>query len=339
MLRERLMLISLVVCLVALPAAVECGFSGRLTVLPVTLSSSLSSATACVGDTFSASYAGSQCGGFPCGTTFTGTVTGVVRAACDAPGQIVVRFTRATLPDGSCVTINGGLTPLTCEFVYTDPATGSLMLKNEVRRGCSSFVAASGCAVYIGVFCRGEFLLGSVAGSPASICAGAGPIAPALGQDVVVPAGVSFGIVLAEPVCTAAVASILRNVCPAVCGAGPPLPAVRGAGPRPVGPAPIAGQPYLSDGVLMVPLRIILGDMGIALKYDKDTNTASFVTSLGSVTHEVGSKSLRLNGESKKLSAASAFIGSDLYVPADAIYITTGKQVTWNAKTGKMQVK
>jgi len=81
------------------------------TVIPVTLDNELSSATATVGQNFTATVVSERLGDseFPAGTTINGRVTGVQRRNGDNPGTLDLRFDNAVLPNGSRVPLNGTL--------------------------------------------------------------------------------------------------------------------------------------------------------------------------------------------------------------------------------------
>lgn len=317
--RGSLFLVSLLVCLAAAPAAAETVVAPRFAVIPVSLSDSLSSATARVGDAFKAVCKSSGGGVFPRGTTFTGTITRVTRATSDTPGQIDAQFVGAALPDGSSVPLNGILVPMSPEFVG-GAGTGGLVLKKEVRRLCSSFVAATGCATYVGVFARGVLVMGSAIGAEVDTRS----IKPAAGREVEVARGTRFGIALASPVCSGA----------------PPPAADPDSGP--CGPADVslgAAEPYLSGCFLMVPLEQTLDAVCVPLLYDQDNRMAVCLTALGKVIHQVGTGGLLLNGGLKQLGAPSRLIDGVIYVPAEAISITTGRRVEWNAVTKRLRLQ
>ena len=70
------------------------------TVVPVTMDTSISSATSKAGDTFGAYHEGANGGGFADHTQFIGKVSSVTKAAADKPGQLGVEFVSVQLPDG-----------------------------------------------------------------------------------------------------------------------------------------------------------------------------------------------------------------------------------------------
>ena len=81
------------------------------TVVPVTLDQELSSATAYVGQPFTATVISSNPGDseFPAGTRIEGKVSSVQKKNGDEPGTLELTFNAALLPDNSRVGINGAL--------------------------------------------------------------------------------------------------------------------------------------------------------------------------------------------------------------------------------------
>lgn len=336
---RTVLLTTLILVVLAAPVVAQMTTIPRYTVVPVVMNESLSSATATVGQRFTLRCAAQNCGGFPPGTNFVGTVTSVTRASGTAPGQIGVSFTEAILPNGNRVTIQGELSSLDPNAVMTDPQTGLLVGRVERRADRNRFIAyGAGAGAIIGTLTGLSVLQGALIGAAAGWIAGAATTRPAVGRDVVVPAGTQVGILLTQPV----------DLGPAV-GAGPGVPAVCppatppvGAGP-PVTPPPAAPleitlttpRPFVSRGVTMVPFRAFMDQVGIPFVYNAPTRTVTFTTDMGRVVHTAGTRTVYLNGQARTLSAPSQIIGGTLYVPAEAIAAATGRtNVTWNAQRG-----
>jgi hypothetical protein len=89
------------------------------TVVPVTLDQKINSASAQVGQTFTATVVSQQLGDseFPAGTKIQGRVTEVQRRQGDQPGVLGLSFRNALLPDGQRVPIRGELTSLDADSV------------------------------------------------------------------------------------------------------------------------------------------------------------------------------------------------------------------------------
>ncbi len=82
------------------------------TVVRVKLDETVNSRNVRIGDKFQATLADSDRSGFPDGTRFDGSVTEVQRSTEDRPGVLDMRFTRATLPGGRSVALDGRLASL-----------------------------------------------------------------------------------------------------------------------------------------------------------------------------------------------------------------------------------
>ena len=90
-------------------------------VIPVTLDQAISSDSAYVGQTFSATVVSDQPGDseFPQGTKILGRVSQVQKKAGGEPGVLELQFTGARLPDNSQVALNGSLISMDNDSVKT----------------------------------------------------------------------------------------------------------------------------------------------------------------------------------------------------------------------------
>ncbi|MDO8587741.1 MAG: hypothetical protein Q7T82_11950 [Armatimonadota bacterium] len=174
------------------------------TVIPVTLDKTLSSATNRVGDTFVAHHVGINGAGFPDGTKFTGRVQSVTRASGTTAGQIGVGFVSAKLPNGRYVPIDGRLTSLDQKSVETDPATGRLVGTTAARKANLKFIAyGAGGGLILGELTGKNTALYTILGAAAGYFYGQKQAKPAIGRDVQVSAGTTFGILLGQDVALA----------------------------------------------------------------------------------------------------------------------------------------
>ncbi len=90
-------------------------------VIPVTLDQDISSATAYVGQTFTATVNSDRVGDseFPAGTKIEGRVSAVSKQVGSEPGILELSFTGAKLPDNSRVGLNGALISMDNDSVKT----------------------------------------------------------------------------------------------------------------------------------------------------------------------------------------------------------------------------
>lgn len=101
-------------------------------VVPVTLDTQLSSETARVGETFTASVVSEQAGDseFPVGTKVEGVVREATAKTGDNPGVLDLDFRTVVTPDGTRHAIQGGLISLDNDSV-TSTQQGRIMAKNS----------------------------------------------------------------------------------------------------------------------------------------------------------------------------------------------------------------
>lgn len=125
-------------------------------VVPVNLDSDISSGTARVGDTFTATVRSNAPGDseFPAGTKLEGVVTEAMPKNGDNPGALAVDFRAAVLPSGSRIPLQGSLTSLDNDAV--DQTRGRILAKPGSEKN------NTGRNVLIGA--AGGFLLGKVIG-------------------------------------------------------------------------------------------------------------------------------------------------------------------------------
>lgn len=125
-------------------------------VVPVTLDQDLSSATARVGDRFSATVKSDREGDseFPAGTRLQGRVSEVQAKTSDSPGVLGLEFRQALLPDNSTIAIYGDLISLDKDSV--DTGTNGRIMAKKGEGGTDVKV--------IGIGAAAGFVLGKVLG-------------------------------------------------------------------------------------------------------------------------------------------------------------------------------
>lgn len=92
-------------------------------------------------------------------------------------------------------------------------------------------------------------------------------------------------------------------------------------------------QPYIENGVTMVPMRSIFEALGAEIYYDAETKTIR--ASKGNTVVELvtGSKYALINGESKVLSAPVVNKNGSTMVPLRFVSEALGAEVSWDAET------
>lgn len=123
-------------------------------VIPVTLDQKINSASAQVGQTFTATVVSQQLGDseFPAGTKITGRVTEVQRRNGNEPGVLGLSFRNAVLPDGQRVPLRGELTSLDADAVSNQ--NGRLVATGKDKSNDTLKVVGIGAA--------GGFLIGKL---------------------------------------------------------------------------------------------------------------------------------------------------------------------------------
>ncbi|MDF2439916.1 MAG: hypothetical protein JWN98_900, partial [Abditibacteriota bacterium] len=124
-------------------------------VVPVTLDSEISSRTARVGDTFTATVRSQRLGDseFPAGTKIEGTVVETRRFSGNEPGVLDLDFRSVILPDGTRYNIRGDLIALDANSVQT-VTEGRIVAKNNASNNDKLKV--------IGIGAGAGYLLGKV---------------------------------------------------------------------------------------------------------------------------------------------------------------------------------
>jgi len=173
----------------------------RDTVIPVTMDSSISSATIQAGKPFYVHQDGSNGPGFPDKTKYTGRIVSVTKASGDTPGQIGVTFVSAKLPNGTKLPIRGRLISLDEGNTKTDQNTGRLMGTTSGGNRDLKFIAiGAGAGALIGQFTSKKPLKGTLIGAAAGYIYSRITAKAAVGKNVKVPAGTRFGIILDQSV-------------------------------------------------------------------------------------------------------------------------------------------
>lgn len=298
------------------------------TVIPVTLDTALSSATGTVGTTFYARHTGINGGGFPEHTRFTGNVDSVTRASGKTAGEIGVSFVGAKLPDGTQLPIVGHLTSLDDRGVTAD-SSGRLVGTTDARENPGKFIAiGAGAGLVLGQAVSKKPLIGAILGAAAGYLYGTKQAKPAVGKDVLVPAGTRFGVMLAEDV---SVPDPWSAASPGSTGAGP------------VGPGWEVTfnnlQPVMSGNDLMVPFRSVMNSIQIPFGYDLATKTFRVNDYESQAVHAVGTKVIRVNDQDIRMDTASRIANGSLYVPASYIELLTNRTAYWNQRSGVLRLE
>lgn len=302
----------------------------KYTVIPVILQTPLSSATSKVGDTLTATCMGTNCGGFPLGTTFLGRVTDVTRAGKGTPGQIGVNFYQAILPDKMAISIVGDVTSLNQQEVAVDPNTGIIYELPQERNERNKFISqGAGAGAIIGAIGSSNnaagFLKGAAIGGVAGWIASSAIKPQQVYGNLALPPGTTFGVLLNQDV----------QLQPAAVQSGV------GAGPGTIFTLQFSrNKPFVgTDGVIMVPFSKLFTMIGIPHNYVPETRTLYISSQKGQIVHTIGTQTATVGNTTVPLKSQSKIVGGVIYIPSDLIQIATNKNVSWDANTGTLTLK
>lgn len=315
--------------LAIVPVTAQVTVIPKCTVIPVYLENGLNSAVSQPGDCFYARCCEGDCGGFPANTRFVGRVTNVTPRTDCVPGQMMVVFTQAILPDNTVVNINGAATSFAGYHAAMD-SNGRRIATEEGRSPDNRFIG----------YCQSSVVLGTVVGD----CIRGGAISqncewvenlklggkmPA--ANVNLPPKTSFGIVLLDdaPLVACANQTIPQIETPS-SGAGPE------AAVRQYRIAFPAQQPLaLQSGTLMVPFRAVMNGVNVPFVYEPDSKAIVINYDGNTARHAAGTNVLRVNDEVYTLSTYSELSPEGvLFVPADMIELLTGRSAKWHQDLG-----
>lgn len=93
---------------------------------------------------------------------------------------------------------------------------------------------------------------------------------------------------------------------------------------------PAAAQPFVKDGVTMVPLRAIFEELGYTIKWDGKTRTATAVKGKAEVKVLIGQKTAIVDGVKRKLAATPVVLQGTSFIPLSFVEQATGIKAVWN---------
>lgn len=92
-------------------------------------------------------------------------------------------------------------------------------------------------------------------------------------------------------------------------------------------------EPYIENGVTMVPMRAIFEALGAEVSYDFETKTITAVKGERNVVLTAGSLTAYINGESTALQCAPVIISGSAMVPLRFVSESLDASVEWNGST------
>jgi hypothetical protein len=321
---------------IACAAGLEAG-----TVLPVRLNGPLSSKDAQPGDTFTATLrpdSGLADFGLPAGTRVEGVVRDARPQHDRRPGVLDLDFRRVLLPDGEKFAINGSLIGLDNKSVKKTPDGRLIALPSHQNDKLT----------YMGYGAGAGFVIGALTHRPVEDTLLGGGIGFLIGalqdknkvRDVNLKAGTEFGIRLDRRLALTSDGG----------KADPQYHITEGANAKPGGhdhdaDGPAIGvligdrnvnfdsgaQPFLSNGVVMAPVRPVLEALHISYRYDEDDNVIHAKSDRGSVQLALGSAiAVKSDGRRVRLDAPAQRVNGVIYVPAKFLELASGRPVSYD---------
>lgn len=174
-------------------------------VIPVTLSTELSSNDSKVGDTFSSDLRTSGAdnyGGLPAGTKIEGHVVAAKPHKGKNPGMLQLGFDRVVFPDGSVAPVNGSLVGLDSKSV-SRADDGTLMAKPGKARSRNPIVYVgygAGAGAVLAVLTKGNIVTNSIIGGALGFLVDTLDKKKASPSDVKLAEGTEFGVRLNAPI-------------------------------------------------------------------------------------------------------------------------------------------
>ncbi len=95
-------------------------------------------------------------------------------------------------------------------------------------------------------------------------------------------------------------------------------------------------DPYIANGLTMVPWRELMNELGANLSWDEKTSGCTAVLPGATLTVVSGSPTARLNGRELLLPAAPVINNGSLYVPLRAICQACHIKIDWDSTTGSI---
>ncbi len=349
---------------VALVAAAMPAMAGRIvlksgTVLPVDLTTGISSATAAKGDVFTAIVRKDIVGqyGLPVGTRVDGYVRDVRKHRGNSPGMLDLAFRRVRLPNGQAYPINGSLIGLDNKSVIREP-NGTLRATPGKGTSRLTYVGyGAGAGLIVGLLTKHAL--------PATIIGGGlGYLYGALQhgnkpqvRDVVLKKGTEIGVRLDRQVAFSG-SEVGNNVVGSASGyrvgqsglhrsTNNSLPAGNGNssnfsnnGGMGIGVLVNGNnvnftsnaQPISSHNTILVPAAPVLHEMHTRYSYNGSSKVLDIRGAKGTVRITAGSRIAVINGTRRAwLAAPAQMLNGAFYVPMQLFKLITNSSVSYDS--------
>ena len=341
--------ITLLVCSLIMPLGFPTGALAETrrvvlpsgSVIPVLLDSELSSRTARVGETFTATVRqGSDDAGMPEGTRIEGVIREAQRFENGRPGFLDLDFRRMVTPGGQRRTLSGSLIALNGKNVTS--SEGRLVATENKSADRNKFIGiGAGGGLLIGALAKKDALLSTILGAGAGYLYNEFANKPKSG-DVNLKRGTEFGIRLDRPFTFETNQAPGELHRPTTEGDSPLLSENRYARQEDrnnendifvtINDNEVAfdsAKPYLRNDQVMVPLEAISEAAHFSYRYNKSNRMVTARN--GRLRMAVGSRVAVLNGRRRSLPAPCEIREEVVYVPLAFINLATGGTAVWDS--------
>ena len=97
-------------------------------------------------------------------------------------------------------------------------------------------------------------------------------------------------------------------------------------------------QPYIENGRMLVPMRVIFESLGADVNWEPDTKTVTAVKSDTEIVLQTGSSLMYLNGSPITIDTAPKTVNGQTLVPVRAIAEALNAEVNWDSTTGTVSI-
>lgn len=308
------------------------------TVIPVRLDEPLNSKNATSGDTFTSTVVqGADDAGLPEGTRIEGVVREAVASSEGHPGSLDVDFRRIVFPDGSAQAITASLYSLSGKVVKQ--SDGRLIATGNKSKDRLKFIGiGAGAGLLIGTLTKNNSILSLLLGAGAGYLYNEFGTKPKPG-DVNLKQGQEFGVLLDRQFVfnTQTLHYYHRNN-----GAQVPNSASYSSDQIRVriNDRPLrfsgANQPYIRNGVVLVPLAAIGSATNFDYRYD--ARSRMIYARNDEVRMALGSKVASVNGQRRSLPTAAELRNGVAFVPLQFIAWAANGTVGWDEASGTVNV-
>lgn len=95
----------------------------------------------------------------------------------------------------------------------------------------------------------------------------------------------------------------------------------------------LAVAPYIEDNRVLVPVRGVFENLGLDVKWNQQTKTATITGGNSTIVMKLGQKNVNVNGKTVKIDTAVKLHKNSLFIPVRFVTENSGGNVKWNQQT------